>query len=520
MSDQVTTGNQSSENKFQTLLNNANAARIISQSVEGTIGPRGLDIMMVDRFGDVVITNDGVTILKLMDINHPAAHMIINTARSQQAEVGDGTTTTTIIAGALIAEGVTQVLKGVPVSRVIEGINLGVKASLTWLWEQARPVDSVQDEALFHIALIAGRGNDDLAKMVTEGAKIIGRDLLLQSDYSFADAITAREGADNQVFEGVILNRQPVNKEMPRQLNEVKILVIDDALAPEEMSHEILKTEAGFQYYMEARQNYEYNLHKICSSGINTVVVNKNIDDIAETIFTDAGVMVLQRVSSHEMEKICQHTTARKIKRQALNREGEDLNKYIGYACQITLDEKLGITTIHKGAGTSLVSVIIGASTEEVVDERERMAKDAAAALQAAVKAGVIPGGGAIEVFLADKLEGLAREQEGMVSYGVLCVREALLKPFTCMADNAGFNSLEKLGDVMAAQRKYGQDFLSFDIDNGRIINTIEEGIIDAALVKIHAIKAAAEVAVAILRIETVIKMRDESAELNRNIIE
>ena len=114
-----------------------------------------------------------------MDINHPAAHMIINTARSQQAEVGDGTTTTTIIAGALIAEGVTQVLKGVPVSRVIEGINLGVKASLTWLWEQARPVDSVQDEALFHIALIAGRGNDDLAKMVTEGAKIIGRDLLL-----------------------------------------------------------------------------------------------------------------------------------------------------------------------------------------------------------------------------------------------------------------------------------------------------------------------------------------------------
>ena len=513
MTDKSVTGNQQSEDRFQTLLNNANAARVISQAVEGTIGPRGLDVMMVDRFGDVVITNDGVTILNLMEVNHPAAQMLINTARSQQKEVGDGTTTTTILAGAMIAEGSAQVLKGVPVTRVVEGIRQGVSACADWIQEMAVSIEDMDDSQLSSIAWVAGRGEQELAGQVMEGAKILGKDRLLDPDCQFADTIIAREAADNLVFSGVVLNKQPVNREMPRQLQGVSILVVDDALAPEEVNVEALKTESGFQYYRQSREDYQNNLARLSELGVNLVVVDRSIDDTAEEILTDANIMVLQRVSSREIQRLCHHTGARRIKRSALNRDPHNLAAYLGRAKRVVVDDKLECTMVFDGQGESQVTVLVGAATAEVVDERERMARDAAAAVQAALKGGVVPGGGAVEVWLASRLEDLARQQEGLISYGILCVKEALLKTFLCMAANAGFNSLEKLGDVTAGQRKQNSNSLSFDVNSGQLVDMLELGVVDPALVKQHAIQAAGEVAAAILRIETVIKMRNESTD-------
>ncbi len=192
--------NSYKEDRFETLLNNAGAARVIARSVEGTLGPKGLDVMMVDNFGDVVVTNDGVTILKLMDVSHPVAQMIINAARAQQSEVGDGTTTAVIIAGALIAEGAEKVLKGVPVTRIITGIKLGIEKALALLETKTLPVTSLEDQMLHNIALIAGRGYDDLAGMVIAGAKKMGFDRLSDQDYKFPDAVIAKELAENKVI--------------------------------------------------------------------------------------------------------------------------------------------------------------------------------------------------------------------------------------------------------------------------------------------------------------------------------
>ncbi|HBK53620.1 MAG TPA: chaperonin, partial [Syntrophomonas wolfei] len=200
MSENKLARQEKSDDRFQALLSNANASRAISQAVEGTIGPKGLDIMMVDRFGDVVISNDGVTILKLIEVNHPAARMIINTARAQQSEVGDGTTTATIIAAALVSEGMEQVLKGVPVTRVIEGIEQGIAAALNLVKKQSRAVESLDDKVLFNIAEVAGRGKRDLARLVIKGAQLVGKKKLLDRDYKFADAVVARELAPSQVF--------------------------------------------------------------------------------------------------------------------------------------------------------------------------------------------------------------------------------------------------------------------------------------------------------------------------------
>lgn len=513
MSDNPLTNQK--EDKFETLLNNANAARVISQAVEGTLGPKGLDIMMVDRFGDVVITNDGVTILKLMEVNHPAARMIINAAKAQQSEIGDGTTTTTIMAGALIAEGCQQVLKGVPVTRVIEGINIGINKAIELVEKQARKLSEQDYEILYNVALIAGRGHNDIARLTVDGAMAVGINKLLDPDYKFSDAVIAREFANNEVIKGVILNKEPVNREMLTELTDVKILVIDDNLAPEEFEQEAIRTEAGFQYYLQAKERYQNNLLKIKELGVNAVIVDRAIDDIAEEFFTQAGIMALHRVSTREIDRLCKYTGAKKIKRNSLNRSPEVIKSYLGTAQRIKVDEKLEHTIIYGGQADNWVTIMIGAATEEVVDEKERMAKDAASALQAALRGGIVPGGGAIEIWLSTQLEELAKDLDGMTSFGVNCVKDAIIRPFACMINNAGFNPLEKLGDVIAMQRKQDSSAIGIDCETGKLIDVVEKGIIDAAPVKIHAIKAAGEVAVAILRINTIIRMKSENNHTN-----
>ncbi len=508
MSDQLFTNNQKTDDKFETLLNNANAARVVSQTIEGTLGPKGLDIMMVDNFGDVVITNDGVTILKLMEVNHPAAHMIINAAKAQQLEIGDGTTTTTIMAAALVAEGCQQALKGVPVTRIIEGINLGVKKAAELVENYSTLLGENDHDLLYNVALVAGRGQADLARLIVDGARVIGAKRLLNPDYKFADAVLAREFAKNELIKGITLNKEPVNKEMPTELENVKILVIDDKLSPEELDNEALKTETGFNYYLQAKKKHEDNLRKLKKLGVNVVVVDRAMDDMAEDFFTQAGILALHRVSSREIESLCKYTGAKKIKRGSLNHSEEIIASYLGMAEKIRIDEKLEHTIIYGGQAENWVTIMIGAATGEVVDEKERMAKDAAAAVQAALCGGVVPGGGSLEVWISTALEEFAKNYDGMTSFGVTCVKEAITRPFACMIENAGFNPLEKQADVIANQKKQGSYSIGVDCETGQISNMMDLGIVDATPVKIHAIEAAGEVAIAILRINTIIRMK------------
>ncbi|HWJ03298.1 MAG TPA: TCP-1/cpn60 chaperonin family protein, partial [Verrucomicrobiae bacterium] len=250
------TSTQDTDERYSALLTNASAVRAIASAVEGTIGPKGLDTMLVDKFGDVVITNDGVTILNLMEVNHPAAKMLINMAKAQQSEIGDGTTTATILAGALVSEGANQVVKGVPVARVIEGLKVGVRHALGALQVQARPIEDLANQALYQIAMVAGRENRDIAELVVEAAQMVGAAKLKEKGFKLADTIMAEEGATNEVFQGVIINKEPMNRHMPKELKDVRILVVDDALEPEEVEDEALGTEAGFNRYLKLQEEF------------------------------------------------------------------------------------------------------------------------------------------------------------------------------------------------------------------------------------------------------------------------
>ncbi|NPV70486.1 MAG: chaperonin [Firmicutes bacterium] len=508
------------DERLAALLTNSSAVRAIASAVEGTIGPKGLDSMLVDRFGEVVITNDGITILTKMDVNHPAARMVINTARAQEEAVGDGTTTATIMAGALLAEGVNQAIKGVPVTRIIEGVRAGVTRAVECMKAKSRKVKGVKDPILERVALIAGRENRDIANLVVRAARMVGGEKLREPTFKLSDTIVSVEGADNEVFMGVIVERDRVNKQMPRQVSPAKVLVVDDALEPEEMEEEALGTEAGFARYLELQEEFKANVSKVIGMGVNVVLVDRGISDVAEEMLTDAGVMVVQRVASKDLRQAEEHTGARPVKRTGLKKEISEIERYLGAADRVYEDEKLEHIRIVGGKGKPMATIVVGAATEEVVGERERMAQDAAAAVQAAVKGGVVPGGGAMEIAVAREIDQLRASMKGMAAYGVACVAEALKKPLSQIVANAGFNPLEKVGDVVAAQVERGKDSLAVDCDTGEVADMYDLGVVDPTLVKTHALKAAGEIAEAILRIDTIIKKRDESGAAKEAVAE
>lgn len=501
---------QELDEKFAAFLTNANAIRAVASAVEGTIGPKGLDIMLVDRFGEVTVTNDGVTILKLMDINHPAAKMLINIAKAQQEEVGDGTTTTTIMAGAMVSEGVNQILRGVPVAKVIEGIKHGTKKAQEILIAKSVPVKGIDDPVLKDIAYIAGREHEDIAQLVTQAAKLIGEEKLKEKNFKLRDIVMAREGAENEVFLGVIVDKEKANKQMPGEVEDVRVLVIDDALGPEQIEEGALSTESGFAKYLALQEEFRENLKKLIELKVNLVLVGKGISQEAEEILTDAGVIALERVSAKDLERVAEHTGARIMKKVGLKKSIDEIKCYIGRAKKAYEDEKLGHLRIEGGEGKPMATILVGAATAEIVGERERIAKDAASSLQAAVKGGVVPGGGAVEVAVARELEREREKIKGMASYGIDCVIAALKRPLSQIVYNAGFNPLEKLEEVIYTQAEKGSDAIGVNCDTGELADMTELGVYDPALVKIHAIKAAGEIAQAILRIDTIIKKRDE----------
>jgi len=501
---------QEIDEKLAALITNSNAIRAVASAVEGTIGPKGLDIMLVDRFGEVTITNDGVTILKQMDVKHPAAKILINIAKAQQEEVGDGTTTATLMAGTMVSEGVAQILRGVPVARVIEGIRVGINKAQQTLKSKTIPVKDIYDPNLKNIALIAGRENRDIAELVTEAAKLVGEEKLRDKNYKLKDIIMSRAGAENEVFLGLIIDKEKMNSQMPEELSDPRVLLIDDALEPEEVAPEALRTEAGFARYLELKEEFKENLNKIIKLKVNLILVDKGINDEAEEILTDAGIIALERVSRKDMEKVSEHAGARIIKKLGLKKPVEEIQDYVGQAERVYEDEKLKQLRIVGGKGAPMATVMVGAATEEVVDERERIAKDAASSLQAAVLYGMVPGGGAVEIAMSRELEKERNKTKGMAAYGVDCVISALKKPLAQIVYNSGHNPLEKVEEVIYTQTKNDAASIGINCDNGQLADMVELGVLDPARVKSYALKAAAEVSEAILRINTIIKKRDD----------
>ncbi|HAH88409.1 MAG TPA: chaperonin [Armatimonadetes bacterium] len=499
------------EDRFSALISNSSAVRALAASVEGTLGPKGLNCMLVDRFGGVTITNDGSTILSRVEANHPAAGMLVQAAEAQDAEVGDGTTTTAVLAGALLSEGVEQIMRGVPVAKVIEGMRAGIVRALEVIDSLTKEVSGFDDPLLWQAAYISARGMKDIADLVVEAARLAGMEQLRECGWHLAEIVEAEEGAKNQVFSGLIIKKERLNRMMPRSIDNARVLVIDDSLEPEHLEDDALGTESGFSRYMAIQEEFKESVNKIVKLGIGLVVAHKSVSDAAEEILTDAGVMVIRRASSRDIIRIAEHTGAKIIKRTGLSRPPQEIQEFLGACARVYGDERLEHTRIEGGQGRPAATILVGAATREVKEERERIARDAASAVQSVLLSGVVPGGGAAEIAAAREILALRDETGGMASYGVDCVTEALRRPLSQIVTNAGFNPLEKVEDVIAAQSEKRCASLGINCDTGEVSDMYALGVVDPAKVKTAAICTAAEIAEAILRINVIIKRRDNT---------
>lgn len=510
MSDKDHLSSDKGENHLSALISNTNAVKAVAAAVESTLGPKGLDTMLVNENNEVIVTNDGVTILDRMEVKHPAARMIVGVAKAQQEEMGDGTTTATLLAAALVDEGAKQVSRGVPVVKVIAGIQRGVRFALNKMKEKARPIWELDDEWLQRIAYTASRENEDITLAVIEAAHLVGREKLVEKNFKLSSAVVAHPRAESNVFSGILINKSRMNAQMPTFKKDARVLVLADALEPESVDEEARGTDAGFAKQERLREEFYVALEHLIHLDVGLIVTSRGVDSHAEEVLTDAGIMVVQRVSRADLNKVAEHTGARPIKRNGLFKSLEELEAVLGFCLEAEDDEILEKIRISGGRGKPFATILVGASTEEVVEERERISKDAASAVQAAIRGGYVPGGGAVELSLARDVEQFRDTVQGMERFGVSAVAEALQRPMAQVVANAGFNPLEKIEQVKALQLKRQTDSLGIDCDRGTIVDMIEMGVVDPLLVKYHALKAAGEVSTAILRIHTIVKMKEE----------
>ncbi len=505
----TTENNADVDERLSALLTNASAIRAIAGAVENTLGPKGMDTMLVDSAGNIIVTNAGVTILDSMEVTHPAARMLINIARNQHRQAGDGTTTATIMAGTLVNEGLNHVMKGVPVSRIIDGINDAVDYALELLAKEAVKVKGLEDPLLRKAALIAGRGDEKITDAVIGLAKSIGDEKLRDKSFRLSDRIIYQVGMEHELFDGLLLKKRRQNDHMPVRVENAGVIVFNDALMPEELSEAAIRTDAGFAAYTEYQEKFRRNLIKFKEMGIKLVVVAKGMDAFAEDFFTANDIMAVSRIYGKQLLDLLEFTGAKPLRRNSLDRSPDELKKYLGFAEAAEEIREYGHIRIAGGAGAKTSTFVAGATTEEIALEKERIAQDASSSLQSAFNEGIVAGGGAFELSLIPHLKVKRSGIKNLSSYGVDCLIEALKRPMAQIITNAGFNPLEKI-EIALGTHQEKKGFWGIDCDSGELVDMLEKGILDPAGVKKHALISAREVAQSILKINTIIRMKSQ----------
>ncbi len=501
------------EEHLAALRTNIEAVSVVTDAVRGTLGPKGLDVLLMDGAGGVIITNDGATILQNLDISHPVADLMLRLAQSQDDEVGDGTTTVTVLAGALVRAGWSQVERGVPVNRVLEGMESAWRWAIQELQRQAHPVTGPADPALYKTALIAARGQADIARLAVEAAQSVGEGPLLDGSCRLMETIVAQVDGAQEVIPGLVVERGRSLYTGPTQIREAKILILDDELAPAEVADKALASEAGFAEYLSQQQQFRSSLQKLSQCQVDVVLLNRGADDAAQEALADLGIVLIERVPHRVLQAVGRHTGGRLTRRGVLERSTDELQKVTGRADMVSFDDTEQTVRIVGGAAEPAVTILVTAATQEVLDERYRITRDAAGAVQAAVRSGLVPGGGAVEIGLARFLQGQRSRLKPLQAYGLDSCVEALKAPLAQIAENAGFNRLEKVEAVVAAQDSADASSIGMDCDTGQLVDLVQTGILDPLAVKVHGMQAAFEIARAVLRISRILRKRTRGVD-------
>ncbi len=496
--------------------NNIAAAKLVADLVKSSLGPRGLDKMLVDSLGDVTITNDGATILKEIDVQHPAAKMMVEISKTVDNEVGDGTTSSVVFGGALLAKAEELIKKDVHSSVIIEGYQAASEKTLQIYSELARKIKPDDRESLLKIATTSMQ-----SKLISEDSGTISKivvDAILGVATKKADSYTVdldnikvekKSGGsiqDTQVVKGVVLDKEIVHSAMPTKIEKAKIALLNTALEIEktEMSSEIRITDpTQMQMFLEEENRMlKTMVDKLYDVGANVLICQKGIDDIAQHYLSKHGIMAVRRVKESDMIKLSKATGGRVITNL------DDLTeKDLGYA-DLAHQKKVESDKwvfIEGCKHPQSVTLLIRGGSQRVVDEVDRSIHDSLMVVKDVIeKPSIVAGGGAPESFAASQLKEWADSFDGREQLAIKKYAEALeVIPLT-IAENAGMDPIDTMASLRAKQNQ-GRKWIGIDARNTKIADTMTMGVIEPIAVKEQIIKSATEAACMILRIDDVI---------------
>ncbi len=495
---------------------NIAAAKAVADAVRTTLGPKGMDKMLVDSIGDIVITNDGVTILDEMEIEHPAAKMMVEVAKTQAEEVGDGTTTSVIIAGELLKNAGELLEQNIHPTVITRGFKIARDEALKILEEISIPVNLDDTEMLGKIALTSMSGKSmekmspELAKLVVDAVKNIAivenGKIEIDVDDIKREKKSGGSAEDTELVRGIVLDKEVVHPAMPKQVKEAKIALIDTALEIKETETDAqirITSPEQMQSFVEQEQKMlKEMVDKIIASGATVLFSQKGVDDIAQHYLGKKKILTARRVKKSDMEALAK-ATGGKIITNLDDLKEEDL----GYA-KLVEEKKVGgdeMIFVRDCKDPKAVTILVRGSTEHVVDEVDRSIEDAVGAVSSAVEIGrIVYGAGSPEAELAKKLRKFAEGFSGREQLAIQSFAEAMEVIPRALAENAGLDPIDMMVELRVAHDQ-GKATYGIGVYEGKVLDAAEIGVVEPLKVKTQAINSASEAAEMILRIDDVI---------------
>jgi archaeal chaperonin len=498
--------------------NNITAAKLISEIVRTSLGPRGMDKMLVDSLGDVTITNDGATILKEIDVQHPAAKMMVEISKATDNEVGDGTTSVVVLAGALIEKAEDLIAKDVHPTIIVDGYRKSATKAVEILNNIAQKIDPNDKEQLNRVAKTAmqtkliSKEADQVAQMVVNAILQVselnpdGKGSRVDLDDIKVEKKAGGSLADTKMIKGIVLDKEVVHGGMPKRVEKSKIALVNSALEIEKTEFDakinISSPDQMNMFLEEENRMLKSMVDKLVATGANVVICQKGIDDIAQHYLAKAGVLTVRRVKESDMTKLARATGARIVNNL------EDLSdKDLGSA---DLVEERKVETdkwvfIEGCKHPKAVTVLIRGGSQRVIDEAERSVHDALMVTKDVIeKPAIVAGGGAPESYVAGKIRDWANTLSGREQLAAEKFAESMeVIPLT-LAENAGMDPIDTITELRARQGK-GSKWTGVDVKSAKVADVSKLDIVEPLSVKEQIVKSATEVASMILRIDDVI---------------
>lgn len=496
--------------------NNIAAAKAVAQTVRTTLGPKGMDKMIVDSMGDVIITNDGVTILKEMQIEHPAAKMIVEVAKTQEDAVGDGTTTAVVIAGELLKKAEDLLDQNIHPTVLAKGYRLAEVEAQKLLNQMAETISITNERALLDIAITAmtGKGaeanKEKLAELIVKAVKGIAQTVNGKTIVNTADIKIERqvgESTENsELIEGIVIDKEIVHPAMPKKKENAKVALLDSALEIKnteiDAKIQITNPEQLNQFLEQEERTLREMVAKVKASGATVLFCQKGIDDLAQHFLAKEKIIAARRLKKSDMEQLSRATGARIVSNWK-ELSADDL----GFAGMVR-EEKIGeenMLFVEQCKNSQAMTLLVRGGTEHVAEEIKRAVTDALGDLSASLKEGkVVAGAGAVEMELAKGIRTYARTLIGREQLAVQAFAEALEVIPRTLAENAGLDPIDVLAKLRN-EHEVGRKWAGINVFTGEVMDAWKAGVIEPLKIKTLALSSAAEVAEMILRIDDVI---------------